>query len=196
MRFRRSVLALPCLLLLLSACRDPEVRAYRVPKEKLPEPPPAAGKASPHAPAAAGAALAWQAPTHWQEREASGFRRGSFTVPGSEGAEADLSIIAFPGQAGGLVENLNRWRGQLELPAATESELSSDMAHIDVKSGLHFDVVDFVGTANGAPTRIVGAVVEFGGQSWFFKLMGPDALVASEKRAFLDFLQSVTPAAP
>ena len=42
-------------------------------------------------------------------------RRGSFTIRGEGNATADLSIVALPGAAGGLVENLNRWRGQVGL---------------------------------------------------------------------------------
>jgi hypothetical protein len=54
-------------------------------------------------------------------------------------------------------------------------------------------VVDFAGTAGGAPTRILGAILPYKGETWFFKLMGPDALVAHEKPAFLEFLRTVSP---
>ena len=58
---------------------------------------------------------------------------------------------------------------------------------------LHVDVVDFAGTTNGAPVRILGAVVPLEGETWFIKLMGPDALVAREKAAFREFLGTVRP---
>jgi hypothetical protein len=191
-------------ILCLAGCRDAEVQAYRVPKEALPPPPPpgAAGHAhenphgNPHAlPAAAGATLTWQAPAHWQEQPAGGFRRGSFSIPGPDGSAADFSIIAFPGAAGGLAENLNRWRGQLGLPNQSQAQIDAGIEHFDGRGGLHFDLVDYAGTANGEPTRIVGAVAQFGGESWFFKVMGPDALVAGDKPAFIDFLHTVTPSA-
>lgn len=175
-------------LLLLAGCRDREVQAYRVPKERLPTPAPA------DAGTAASAPLEWTAPDHWQENPAAGFRRGSFTVRGVDGAEADLSIIAFPGGAGGLLENLNRWRGQLDLPPFSDDEASASIEHVDGRDGLHFDVVDFAGTTDGTPARIIGAVLEHGGETWFFKLMGPDATVAAERPAFAAFLQTVRPA--
>ena len=204
MRFRRLIFIVSGVLA-LAGCRDPEVRAYRVPKEALPEPPAMAASgqtgnphanphAGPHGAPAAGASLAWQAPAHWEEKPAGGFRRGSYRVPGEGAPDADFSIIPFPGAAGGMVDNFNRWRAQLGLGAASASDLSATIAHVDGRNGLHFDVIELVGTVEGAPTRITGAVAEFGGQSWFFKLMGPDPVVARERQAFLDFLQTVTPA--
>lgn len=192
MRFRRFVPLLPGLLLLVG-CRDREIRSYRVPKEPVASATPATAPTS-AAPAAA-AALTWTAPSHWTEKPAGGFRRGSFTLPGSAG-DADFSIIAFPGDAGGLLDNLNRWRNQLALEPVTESEMQSALEHIDGAGGMHFDVVDFTGTAEGKPTRILGAVVSFGGESWFFKVMGPVATVEAEHAAFLAFLDTVKPASP
>ena len=46
------------------------------------------------------------------------------------------------------------------------------------------------------PQRILGAIVPFNGGTWFFKLMGPDALVAKAKPGFLEFLKTVRPAQP
>src|SRR5690554_4819684 len=82
--------------LLLTACRDREVQAYRVPKETPPT-----ATAQPGSPAAGSAALTWTAPAHWQEQPATELRRGSFVITNSEGETADFSVIAFPGAAGG-----------------------------------------------------------------------------------------------
>lgn len=192
MRFRRALFLVPALLL-FAGCRDREVRSYRVPKEQPGTP---ALADAPGAPAAAAPALTWTAPAEWTEQPAGGFRRGSFTLPGAEGADADFSIIAFPGDAGGLVENLNRWRGQIGLPAFTEEEAQAALEHVDGAAGLHFHVVDFTGTVSGAPVRILGAVLPYGNESWFFKVMGPEPTVAAARPAFLQFLQTVKPAQP
>lgn len=184
MRLRRLIL-IGLGPLLLSGCRDREISSYRVPKE----PPPRVAEA-PAAPAPSGRTLAWSPPDHWQNQGTTQMRRGSYTIVGEAGATADLSIIAFPGDAGGLLENMNRWRGQISLTPLTRPELEAQLQHLDV-GPLHIDVVDFTGTAGGSPTRILGAVLSYGGESWFFKLMGPDALVAAEKPAFLTFIQTL-----
>lgn len=194
---------------LLPACRDAKIASYRVPKEQpeplppiltgeMPAAPSGAGAGSAMAktavPTAAGEGLTWTAPAHWKTKPASAMRKGSYAVVGENGAEADLSITAFPGDVGGELANLNRWRGQLSLPPIAEPDLGSATEHLHV-NGLHVTVVDFANTESDKPQRILGALVPFEDATWFFKLMGPDALVAAEKPAFLAFLQTVKPAA-
>jgi hypothetical protein len=59
-------------------------------------------------------------------------------------------------------------------------------------SGGKATVVDISGTdaATGKPTRLVGVVLPFGGQTWFYKLMGDASVVAQQKDAFTQFIQS------
>jgi hypothetical protein len=49
----------------------------------------------------------------------------SFKVDGPNASSGDVSITAFPGEAGGLSSNLNRWRGQLQLPPLSNEQLSN-----------------------------------------------------------------------
>jgi hypothetical protein len=215
MSCRFALLAALAALPFLTSCREAKVASYRVPKETPPptapaqqaptagtlpdgHPPIGATSAPAAAPDMANTAVptgtahvTWTAPTHWTAKPASAMRKGSFAIKSSTGAgEADLSITAFPGDTGGLLANLNRWRGQISLAPLTDAQLNANLAHLDA-NGLHFEVVDFAGVANGAPTRILGAVLSRPGETWFFKLMGPDALVAGEKAAFTAFLQTV-----
>jgi len=129
--------------------------------------------------------LTWTAPAAWTAKPRGSMRKGSFAIKGDAG-EADLGITAFPGAVGGLEANLNRWRGQVGLPALAPDAVVAATEKFE-SNGLQFIVVDY---ANGG-TRLVGAIVPFGGNSWFFKLMGPDALVAGQKAAFVEFLHTV-----
>lgn len=197
---------------LLVGCRDAKVASYRVPAEK-PEPLPpiltgavdagapasaAAGASSSMAstavPTATGESLTWTAPETWKPKAASAMRKGSYSVIG-DGGEADMSITAFPGDVGGELANFNRWRNQLELPPLNESEMAEVVTRLD-QNDLHLAVVEFVNHKGAKPQRIVGALVPYAGATWFFKLMGPEALVAREKPAFFAFLQTVKPAGP
>jgi hypothetical protein len=204
---RRLLLCLPLLsALLLAACREARITSYRVPKEPAATPPPAptegalppghpavapgAGTdmASAAVPKAAGPNLLWTAPAAWTPKPPSAMRKGSYTVRGPEG-EGDLSIAAFPGDVGGDLANINRWRGQLGLPAV--ERLDGVVEPLEA-NGLHLIVFD--GANDGR--RMLGAIVPRPGETWFFKLAGPDALVAREKPAFLDFLRTVHAPAP
>ena len=140
---------------------------------------------------ASGPGLTWTAPSHWKQKPGSAMRKGSFAITG-EGGEADLSITAFPGSVGGDFANLNRWREQLGLSPVTQAEFEAAAQRIE-KNGLRMTVVDLAGTGSGAK-RILGAMIPHGDATWFVKLMGPDALVAKEKSAFLAFLETVKPA--
>jgi hypothetical protein len=156
-----------------------------------PAPAPADSSATPTLPdSAPQASLTWIAPADWQAKPLGAMRLGSYAVS-SDAGNADISIIAFPGEAGGLLPNINRWRGQLGLAPLAEADLASAATTLDGAGGLHFTVVDLSGQASGAPARMLGAILSFGGQTYFFKLTGPEALVAREKNAFLDFLKTV-----
>jgi hypothetical protein len=189
-----SLLVAACLL---ASCKDREIATYRAPKDPAPTMPmpgsaaPAAGDSMAATAVPTGSdSLSWTAPASWTAKAPGAMRKGSFSVKGDGGAEADLSITAFPGDTGGLLANLNRWRGQVSLPPLAEGQLDGVIEHLDADT-LHFEIVDFVGSAKGAPTRLLGAVLSRPGETWFFKLMGPDALVAAQKNEFETFLRSV-----
>ena len=207
MALRPLLLGLLTITLFGSACRKSEVTSYRVPKEKDPELPAAAAAASPAmmppgagandmaataVPTASGQALTWTAPATWKTKPPAPMRKATFAIPGDAGsADAELSITAFPGDVGGELANLNRWRGQkpFELPPVSAAELESVVTRRE-HDGLKFGLVEL--ESKGA--RLLGAWVPFAGSTWFFKFSGPDAVVAKEKASFLAFLDSVKPA--
>lgn len=137
---------------------------------------------------ASGPGLTWTAPAHWKAKPGSAMRKGSYAIAG-DGGEADLAITAFPGDVGGDLANLNRWRGQLSLPPVGQAELEATRQTLE-RNQLKMTVVDLVGTGPGAQ-RILGAMIPHGGATWFVKLMGPDALVAKERAAFTAFLDTI-----
>ncbi|PTY07349.1 hypothetical protein DB347_08595 [Opitutaceae bacterium EW11] len=142
------------------------------------------------APIAQNTALLWTAPADWTAKTATQMRKGSYTLHGASGGEADLSIISFPGEAGGIVQNLNRWRGQVQLPPLSPTELASS-SHTLANGNLRFTVVDFLGTTSAGPTRLLGAVLPLENETYFFKLIGPDAVVTQHKEGFMAFLKTV-----
>ncbi|WP_438482780.1 hypothetical protein [Oleiharenicola lentus] len=136
--------------------------------------------------------LKWSAPSSWAAMPQRPMRKATFAIKGDAGADADLSITSFPGDTGGLLANINRWRGQIALSPLAQAQLDANVQHLDIGS-LHVDVVDFLGTMNGTPTRVLGAIIPHQSDTWFFKVTGPDALVAREKEAFMAFLKTISP---
>ncbi len=207
MASRASLLAIAAASLLVSACGNEKVTSYRVPKENEVEPPMAAAAdaaaqpdaAAPAAhggsmadtavPTASGQDLVWQAPKQWTSKPAGAMRKATFSVPG-EGADSDLSITAFPGDVGGELMNVNRWRGQLGLPPLRAEELDASVSRVEA-NGLKITLVELASQGDPSGKAMMGAIVPVSGSTWFFKLTGPGASVRSSKPAFLEFLHTV-----
>jgi hypothetical protein len=201
---RTSLLAVAAAALLASGCGEEKVAAYRVPKEADPAPPAAAAPeagAQADAAAAPGAAMAdtavptadtalvWQAPAQWVSKPAAQFRKATFSVPGDAG-ESDLSITAFPGEAGGELANVNRWRSQLAQPPIGPGDLDGAVTRVEA-NGLKFTIVEIAPRGDPGGKGIIGAMVPVGGSTWFFKLAGPGPSVKAAKPAFIEFLRTV-----
>jgi hypothetical protein len=126
----------------------------------------------------------WEAPEGWKSVPASSMRYASFSVTGSNGETADLSVSTFPGEAGGDLQNVNRWRGQIGLEPVTD--IKPLVVPVTGKSG-EILTVDMTGSKG----RILAGWTLKNGSTWFFKLNGPDPVVGGEKEKFAKFLQSI-----
>ncbi|MEO0797214.1 MAG: hypothetical protein AAFX93_18830 [Verrucomicrobiota bacterium] len=188
----------------------PEVETYKVPKDQQeptaesvaqenvapaqPTPPFAGASGSgmtalPGMAAQAGAFVTpeWQAPSGWTAQPLGSIRKGSWKVTRANGT-ADVSVTVFPGDVGGDLANVNRWRGQIGLSPVTQDKLASEMQHLDVGDA-HAHLVQLDGPKGQS---ILGAIVPRGGGTWFFKMQGPTSLVNTERGSFSQFLSSVS----
>ncbi len=114
-----------------------------------------------------------------------------YGVSDGDGHMAKASVSMFSGDGGGVLENVNRWRGQVGLARIKEGDLLDATLPV---GGTASPYVDLTGTAAGAPTRLLGVIVPHGGATWFFKFMGPPDLIAKEKANFETFVTSHQPA--
>ena len=129
-------------------------------------------------------------PAGWQEVPAAQFLLAEYSITGANGAKAEVNVAELSGNGGGVLANVNRWRGQIGLDPVDETGLAKLTTAMDVTGG-QATFVDMTGTdANGQPTRLVAAIVPMGDQTWFYKLMGDEKIVASQKDAFTKFVQT------
>lgn len=183
----------------LSGCGDNrEPAVYTVPKDK--EAPAAPFMHSPMPPGGQDMAMQqlpeeslnadaenpdWILPEGWEELPASSMRRASFAAPGSAGA-VDIAVTSFPGDVGGLLANINRWRGQIDLPPISAEALSEQAEELEV----HGKAVT-IARMSGAEQATHAAIFMHDGNSWFFKMTGPNASVAEQGPAFSRFIQTI-----
>ena len=184
--------------LILSSCNNDKVEVYHIPKESVDVSMQSeTGSLAP--PAATDNPAQWTKPDGWNAQPLSEMRLGSFKVDGTNGSSADISVTAFPGEAGGLSSNLNRWRGQLQLAPLSDEELSSVIQRTEIDNVPAY-LVDFqTENNNPKPARILGAVFQTADRSWFVKMTGAPDLLESQRQKFLDFVRSFhfsSPAAP
>ena len=202
-------------LLAATGCQRDQVKTYRIAKDQdqpqaqaapaLPTDSPNPGLPPGHpdisslpAPAApagdqsAAPALTWTTPAGWTEVPPSEMRVASFKVTGANGKQADVSVIPLPGMAGTDSANVNRWRGQVGLPAATDDELQKSAENVEA-GGQAAQLYDLSGQnpASGDTTRIIAVIQHRGDATWFYKMTGDADWVEQQKPAFVDFLKSL-----
>src|ERR1041385_1190490 len=130
-------------------------------------------------------------PTGWESAPLGQMRVASFRIKSTAAKMADVSGIPLPGAAGRDIDNVNRWRGQVGQPSISESDLSRLVQTADV-SGQTAQLYEISGenAGSGDKTRILAAILRKEGTAWFFKMTGDDALVAKQKRAFIEYLKT------
>ncbi len=130
------------------------------------------------------------APAGWQEVPAAPFLLAEYSIAGANGAKAEVNVAELSGNGGGVLANVNRWRGQIGLAPVDETSLAKLTTTLDVAGG-QATLVDMTGNdMSGQSLRLIAAMVPLGDQTWFYKLMGDDKVVAGQKDAFTRFVQT------
>jgi hypothetical protein len=171
------------LLFLLGACRRDQVEVYQIPKE-VSTPPPLAQESQP------ARKITWTTPKEWQEQPLTEMRQGSFLVTSDKGAKVDISVSGFPGDTGGDLANVNRWRGQINLPLLDDAGLEGTAQKIEM-GGEPASQFELEEKPDHSGRKIFAVILHHGGGTWFFKMMGDSALVTAQQATFADFLESV-----
>jgi len=184
------------LVFALAGCKRENNQVYFAPKETPPaqSAAPAPGGMPPAEMSAPQGLpkLTWTLPDGWQEKPASEMRVASFAVPNKDGEPADVSVIPLPGIGGMVLENVNRWRGQVGLAPISPADLGGATEQVTI-AGSPSSLFDMAGVAPGgsSKTRILAAMLDHDGMTWFFKMTGDEALVERQKPAFKNFLASL-----
>jgi hypothetical protein len=136
----------------------------------------------------------WKAPANWQEKPHGAIRRGSFDVTDGDGRLADMAVTVFPGDVGGTLANINRWRsqlGQADISAAQLGEVTRQTT-VDGRPALVMLIEGRLrGGARNEIQSTLGAFVSGPAETWFFKMTGDHELILNEVEAFDEFLATV-----
>lgn len=196
-----KLLASLSIFVLVAGCGDNEPQYVEV-EEVQPEEP---AEQDPHAghnhapgehpePAPSSVGFDYDVPEGWVEKQP-----GTMVLMAMEAGDpprlpATLGVSAFPGDVGGQLANINRWRRQVGLGPISPEAAEGFITNLNV-SGMDAWQVDFTGPAgtgpNGGSARVVVTALEREGQTWFFKLTGADSAISEELAGYSIFIESI-----
>jgi len=188
---------------LLSSCeKNSAIKVYRVSKAPLEESAPQqqdampTNTAAPRMPSGLASApeTAIATPPNWEPQPLSQMRQASFLVKGDNGAVADVSFVSLGSAAGNVLENVNRWLGQLGQPPITEQKLGEITQRRHTSLG-DVTIVDLAGLPDNADPardgRIIAAMVTTNNSTLFFKMRGNADLAEAQKGDFIKWVAAV-----
>lgn len=78
----------------------------------------------------------WQVPDGWREEPGGAMREATLVIP-AEPKPLELTIIKLPREKGEdeseyVLKNVNRWRGQLQLPPIGKQELAAETSTVEL----------------------------------------------------------------
>src|SRR5436309_3698517 len=131
----------------LSACNRDNISVYIVPKEST-------------------TSASRELPPDWKEVPAGQMLLSKYVVSDASGAQAEVTVSAFPGDVGGVLRNVNRWREQLQLEPVSAEKLPDLTASLDVGGGTA-TLVDMSGqdAKTSQKTRMIAAIVPQGNRT-------------------------------
>ena len=148
----------------------------------------------PTAPPSALTLKSYKAPNGWRELPNQSPPRAAAFEMGPADKKADFVITHFPQNgAGSFLDNINRWRNQLGLGPITDPK-QVEMKDITIGADGPGVLVEFHNPDNAK--RMLVVIASAGGELYFFKLTGPQDLVASERANLEAFMKSCEFAAP
>src|SRR6266481_1189296 len=191
-----------CSALLVSCEKNSEIKVYRVSKAPPEQFAPQQQDAMPtntSAPRMPGglppaAETAVTTPPKWEPQPLSQMRQASFLVKGDNGAVADISFVSLGSAAGNVIENVNRWLGQLGQPPITDQKLGEIAQRLHTSLG-DVAIVDLAGLPDNADPardgRIIAAMVTTGNSTLFLKMRGNADLTEAQKGDFIRWVAAV-----
>src|ERR1043166_1509170 len=165
------LVCLSFLAILVAGCdRKSEIKVYRIAKAPLEESQPSRGDSMPTnaptpmlpaamAPMSGGSTTV---PASWESQPPSQMRQASFLVKGPKGEMVDISLVTLGTSASNVLDNVNRWLGQLGQPPVTSEKLGAMTQHLTTSIG-DVAIVDLAGLPKEADPmkdgRIIAAMV-------------------------------------
>tara|TARA_Y100001968_G_C18989632_1_gene540793 strand:- start:64 stop:606 length:543 start_codon:yes stop_codon:yes gene_type:complete len=166
-------------VLMLSGCQAPQVTSTETPKlnryiDQI-------------------AALQWVQPKAWISQPISGFRFASYFPSQLTDQQVDISLSMLPYRKGRLLQNINRWRGQLNLGAL--SSLEEAQISIVTINDRRYTQVELLSQGPIAypnePTLMLVWITLLGENALYFKMVGPKGATQKQTSNMQSLISSI-----
>ncbi len=131
----------------------------------------------------------------------SQMRLAEISIPPDSGDPEPGTIAVFPEIGGGVEANIERWYKQITQPDGRPTKDAAKVEFLTAESGLDIILVDVGGTFDGSTMmaqaepqenwRLLGAIVKAPSGLVFLKGTGPEATMATNRAAMVDFLRTL-----
>lgn len=128
------------------------------------------------------AKVSHETPAGWEAQPPGTMRAASFRAAGG----VDISVVPLGPEAGSEADNVNRWRGQLQLEPLAPAALGQAVSDFKGASGT-WRLVRLEGKERG----ITAAMLKTPQGTWFVKMAGPSGALAAQQAAFAAFVKSL-----
>ncbi len=132
-----------------------------------------------------GEGISWQLPSDWKQVRAAGMRYMTITAPDN----IEIAVFSFPDDVGGLLANVNRWRGQIGLEPITDEQLPQCTSGLKFENG-QGTLVD-ISNPERKSARVLAAVLQGRDTTWVIRMTGTIEPLENLKPAFVDFIRTV-----
>lgn len=131
--------------------------------------------------------LRWTLPEGWKQLDGQRPMRVATFQTGD--GKLEVALTRFPGDTGGLLANVNRWRQQTGLPPIADADLAAALQPTD-NGSLRGHTLRL----RGEQQYLLGAILSpaDGSETYFLKAMSDPALIDTHEAAFITFAKSLT----
>lgn len=131
--------------------------------------------------------LVWEVPDAWVSSPPGAMQRALYSaLDGS----VTLSVSRFPGDVGGSLANVNRWKRQLGLPSVKSLEAVDSFRDKVVSLGKG-QWVELYSDSSIDASGIISFWIAYGENTWFFKATGTRASLAQANPEILAWIESL-----
>jgi hypothetical protein len=126
--------------------------------------------------------ITYSLPPGWSQQPGTDMRFATLTGP----EHVQIAITVFPGDVGGTLANINRWRKQMDLPAITQDQLTKSVTSVPTPVGLAL-----LADLSNHGQRMLAAMLPTENQTWFLKMNGASSTIGRHTGEFMATLKSV-----